>query len=338
MVLGCVAMTSVVAEPTCPVEFILSTPQAAYAIGDPIPVTLKIRSKDSSQVLEYRDDAFRSFYSGLRVIGPDGVILSHKRRRDGHAADGKGWVTVATNGSAVKDIDLTEVYSDITSFPNPHSLTATGAYSVVSHGREIAIRRVGMLSNLWVGAVTSAPLTIKIVGVDNVSLEAARQVLSEKGADRSLQLRAMTKMQYSDVTLTKGDLDRLRSLLGDSDASFKCKVICVLGAKASEGGFKVISDVFAAEKNPFVRSEIMGALGRYNTPAARKLLLDECKSRKDRSYIAALQVLGEAGDESCIDVLQEIAKVDETEWVRERAVESIKKIEASLPRGCAANK
>ena len=42
--------------------------------------------------------------------------------------------------------------------------------------------------------------------------------------------------------------------------------------------------------------------------------------------------MGAVGDESCIDVLQEISKTDETEWVRERARESIKQIEERIGR------
>ena len=321
------AFTSVGDEQSAPVELFFSTPRTEYVIGDPIPVTLQIRAKDTSRLLEYSDDAFRNFYSNLRVMRSDGVRLGHRRIRDGHAYGEKGWGTVATNGAVVKNFDLTEVYSDVTYFQRPHSLTATGEYGVVSHSEQMAIRYVGVTSNLWVGAVTSAPLAIKIIGVDSNSLQIARQVLSGEGTDRSVQLRALTKMQYSDGKLTTDDLVLLRRLLRNPNVSFKNKVIRVLGVKASEDGFKIISNVLATEKNPFVRSEAIGALEGYNTLAARKLLLEECKSGKERSYRAAVMSLGEVGDESCIDVLQEIAKTDETEWVRERALESIKKIE-----------
>jgi hypothetical protein len=322
------ALTSVGDEQAAPVELFFSTPRTEYVIGDPIPVTLLIRAKDTSQVLEYRDDAFRNFYSNLRVMRSDGVIIGNMRIKDGHAYRGQGWVTVATNGSAVKDIDLTEVYSDVTSFQRPCSLTVTGAYSVVSHSEQMAIRAVNVPSNLWVGAVMSAPLIIKILDVDSGSLQNARQVLSEGGADKSQQLRALTKMQYSGARLTADDYDLLRKLLKNPDGLFKINVICVLGVKTSEEGFKIICDVLATEEGPMVRSYAVVALERYNTPEALQLILEECKSRRERSYRAALPVLGKVGDESCIDVLQEIAKTDETDWVRERALESIKKIEA----------
>lgn len=110
------------------------------------------------------------------------------------------------------------------------------------------------------------------------------------------------------------------------------KALRVFGAKVSAEGFKVISDVLGTENDPLLRSEAIAALGRYNTPAARALILKECKARKERSYRAAVVVLGAVGDESCIDVLQEISKTDETEWVRERARESIKQIEERIGR------
>lgn len=81
-----------------------------------------------------------------------------------------------------------------------------------------------------------------------------------------------------------------------------------------------------------MRSEAIAALERYNTPEARKLLLEECEARKERSYRAAVVVLGVVGDESCIDILRKIAKTDEMEWVRERARESIKQIEERMAR------
>jgi len=347
------ALRAVGDEQAVPVELFFSTPRTEYVIGDPIPVTLQIRARDTSHVLEYSDDAFRNFYSNLRVMRSDGVRLGHRRIRDGHAYGEKGWGAVETNGSVVKSFDLTEVYSDVTIFQRPHSLTDAGAYSVVSHSEQMAIRAVGTLSNLWVGAVTSAPLTIKILDVDSDSLKGARQVLSNKSSDKSAQLRALIKMQYSTEKFTKGDFDLLRSVLGTPDVSLKNKVIRVLGVKASDEGFKIISDVLATEKNPSIRWEAILALKHYDTPAARKLILEECKERLEayrgtvftsgevgdesghdilqeiakNAYRAAVITLGEVGDESCIDVLQEIAKADETEWVRERAIESIKKIE-----------
>jgi len=320
------ALRAVGDEQAAPVELFFSTPRTEYVIGDPIPVTLQIRAKDTSQVLEYSDDAFRNFLGNLKVIGPDGK-LGYRDRRDGHAYDGKGWITVATNGSAVQDIDLTEVYPLFRHFRHPHSLTATGEYSVVNCSEKMAIRHVGVPSNIWVGAVTSAPLTIKIIGVDSGALQVARQVLSKEKTEKAMQLRALTKMQYSDSKLTADDYDILRSVLANSHVTVKNGVINVVKARSSEEGFKIIYKILATEIDPSVRSEAIVALEGYNTPAARKLIMEECKSRKERSYRAAVMSLGEVGDESCIDVLQEIAKADETEWVRERAIESIKKIE-----------
>lgn len=326
-----VAITSVAAEQAPPIELVLRTPQTAYAIGDPIPVSLLIRARDPSQLLEYRQDAVRNFYGNFTVIGPEGMKLRRLSDVDVRVSPNAEWMTVSNNGSLVRSADLTEIYSEPYYIAEPHSMTATGVYQV-SYSAEIAVRPVGVPNDLWVGPITSATLNVQIISVDSGSLRLAYQAVSEKGKDRSLQLRALTKIQYSDAPLTTGDYDLLRRSLRNSDQEIKTKVIRVFGAKVSAEGFKAISGVLATENDPLLRSEAIAALGRYNTPAARKLILDECKARKERSYRAAVVVLGAVGDESCIDVLQEIAKTDETEWVRERALESIKQIEERIGR------
>jgi hypothetical protein len=347
------ALTAVGDEQAAPVELFFNTPRTEYVIGDPIPVTLQIRARDTSHVLEYSDDAFRNFYSNLRVMRSDGVILRHRRIRDGHAPIEKGWGTVETNGSVVKSFDLTEVCVNESESSRLQSLTVTGLYSV-SYIKQISVRPVGFPSNLWVGAVTSAPLTIKILNVDSDSLKSARQVLSNTSSDKSALLRALTKMQYSTETLAKGDFDLLRSVLNTPDVDLKNKVIRVLGLKASKDGFKIISCVLATEKILSIRWEAILALKHYDTPAARKLILEECKERLEAyrgtvftsgevgddtdqmlaeiPYSRAVITLGEVGDESCFGVLQEISKRDVTDCLRERAIESIKKIEERVSK------
>ena len=70
----------------------------------------------------------------------------------------------------------------------------------------------------------------------------------------------------------------------------------------------------------------MVALGNIGTEEAISLIEKECKMRKERSYIAAVQVLGDVGRETSISILQDIYETDETAWVRETAEESINKI------------
>jgi hypothetical protein len=342
------ALTSVGDEQAAPVELFFSTPRTEYVIGDPIPVTLQIRARDTSHVLEYRDDAFRNFYRSLRVMGSDGVILRHRVIRDAHAPWENKWGTVETNGSVVKSFDLTDVCVNESASSSLQSLTVTGLYSV-SYITQISVRPVGFPSNLWVGTVTSAPLTIKILDVDSDSLKGARQVLSNMSSDRSSRLRALTKMQYSTEIFTKGDFDLLRSVLKTPDESLKIKVIYVLGVKASDEGFKIISGVLATEEILSIRWEAILALKHYDTPAARKFILEECKERLEAysgtvftsgkvgddtdqmlteiPYRRAVFTLGEVGDESCFGVLQEISKRDVTDDLREMALKSIKKIE-----------
>ncbi len=327
-----IAVMSLGAEQTPPVELLLSTPRAAYVIGDPIPVTLQIRARDTSQVLEYGDKCFSKFYMHLTVMNPDGLELFYKTKRDGHGGTSRkeGWVTVAKSGTVVRDTDLTDVYNNETRAwsSKPHSLTFTGVYHVI-YSDVVQVRPVGLESNLWVGAVTSAPLAIRIMPVDNDSLRAARRVLSKTNTELSLQLRALTKLQYSTAKLTTEDYNLLQKLLMRDDVTIDWKIIRVLSAKPSAEGFKVLSDLLATEKDYYTLSAAIAALEYFNTPAAHKLVLEECKSRTN-AYRTAVFVLGKVGDESCLGVLHEIARTDTNDLVHGQAIESIKKIEERM--------
>ncbi len=66
---------------------------------------------------------------------------------------------------------------------------------------------------------------------------------------------------------------------------------------------------------------------------SRKLLLSEIEERRERSFRAALVVLGSIGDETCISVLRDVVAKEDVDWVRERAKESLVKIQKRITKG-----
>jgi HEAT repeat protein len=94
----------------------------------------------------------------------------------------------------------------------------------------------------------------------------------------------------------------------------------------------MIAKILSTEKDPFLRSEAIASLIVYPNRLSRKLLLSEIKERRERSFHAALVVLGSVGDETCISVLRDVVVKEEVDWVRERAKESLVKIQKRMTK------
>ena len=71
----------------------------------------------------------------------------------------------------------------------------------------------------------------------------------------------------------------------------------------------------------------------YPNRLSRKLLLSEIEERRERSFRAALVVLESIGDETCISVLRDVVAKEDVDWVRERAKESLVKIQKRMTKG-----
>ena len=279
-----------VADGMPPVEFVLSTPKKAYEIGEQVPVSLCIRSRNASYMFEYKEVMSLKHDGHFSVVNPKGVKL--QRQSDcGKYAPLREWMAVTANGKLLRNAELTKIYADLRDNAKPHALTMAGNYQVV-FSAEIEIRDMKEPDKKWSGRLISAPLDIQIV-----------DPLPEK------------------------ELTFLTALYMQSDNATKTQIIRILGTKISGDSFKSIVKILTVEKDPLVRSEAIAVLERYRTSESRALLVNECIARRERSYIAAIVVLGEIGDRSCLDVLRNIASSDDDKWVRERALESIRRIE-----------
>jgi hypothetical protein len=313
-----------------PVELTLTTPQTSYVLGDRIPVSLIIRPVASSATLEYRQDLIGDFAGNFTVTGPSGAKLRRLSDSTIHVSV-DAWVVITNGGSIVKSADLTDIYGEPYEIPAPHSFNATGVYEV-TYEAVTAVRVPGGSDGRWEGRLRSQPLTIALVEPDQPALDAAYGAVAAESTNKLARLRALDRIRFSKTSLSPQEVNLLSKVFSGTDQETKIRVIRALGAKTSMKCVEAIADILRTEMDPYVRSEAMAALGHSETAEARRLVLEECQSRRERSYRAAVVVLGWIGDNSCTNALHQIAVTDDTDWVRERATESIGKIEDRLKR------
>ena len=188
-----------VADGMPPVEFVLSTPKKAYEIGEQVPVSLCIRSRNASYMFEYKEVMSLKHDGHFSVVNPKGVKL--QRQSDcGKYAPVREWMAVTANGKLLRNAELTKIYADLRDNAKPHALTMAGNYQVV-FSAEIEIRDMKEPDKKWSGRLISAPLDIQIVDVAQIPSEEDLKALFAEGGDKALQLRALMKIQYSKVPL-----------------------------------------------------------------------------------------------------------------------------------------
>lgn len=313
---------------TSPVELFLSSPSSVYKIGEDIPITLSIRSKHPSANLEFRQDVIQNMTANFIITDPEGNTLQ-RLSEDAHykiPAEDAPWIALKDNGTIIKTINITDVYTEPYDIDIPHTISKPGQYRIL-YKASVAIRADNNPVTLWQGPIQTAPINITIREVDEASLREARQILSGKNQNgKKEELQALNRMRYSTSQMPPSDYELLQAVLDKSDQEVKMYVFRILGAKHNDQSFGVILHALRSETNPYVRAEAIGALRHFKSPAALHLVMDECKTRRERSYRAAIVVLGSIGDKTAIPILQEIADTDDTEWVRVRAMDIIKQI------------
>ena len=94
----------------------------------------------------------------------------------------------------------------------------------------------------------------------------------------------------------------------------------------TDTSYKILKKSLDDKHGPIVRAEIIAAIGSFNNSDAMAVMVTEIKARRERSYRAAVVMLGSIGDKSVVSLLEEVASTDETDWVRDRANESIEEI------------
>jgi hypothetical protein len=85
-------------------------------------------------------------------------------------------------------------------------------------------------------------------------------------------------------------------------------------------------EILRNDQNSAVRSFAAHALGVLAVTKSVPALVKVVESRQDRSYRAAIRALGKIGDPRAIPVLENVAKEDPVEWVRDAARQAIQKI------------
>jgi hypothetical protein len=309
-----------------PVQLFLSTPHPAYAVGDPIPVSLSIRPTDASPALEYREDIDRNFDANFSVLSPVGVKLKRLSDTNSRVGGSVSWGPLPQDKTLlIKTGDLAQIYSEPYYIQESHSFTVPGEYNIY-YSALVVVRRAGTNTILWENLVTTQPLTIKITEVDSDLLNLAYIQLSDDKTPLPAVLGALSKVRYSKGSPNNEQFKILQRIFTGGNQDIKTAIIRTLSEHPCEESFKIIEQILMTEKNPMIRSEAIAALGMFKGDKVIQLVKDECHGRKERSYRAAVVILGNIGDDSCIDILREISSSDETEWVRQRAKESIEKI------------
>ncbi len=83
------------------------------------------------------------------------------------------------------------------------------------------------------------------------------------------------------------------------------------------------------EKSPDVRANAANALGKLKSTRSVPILIEEVRTRQERSYRAAIRALGWIKDKRALPVLKDVAENDPEKWIRKIAKESISAIQQS---------
>lgn len=311
-----------------PINVSIKAEHARYTAGESIVVSLVV-VPERNEVIEFREDFFVKLRDKFEVLNPRGEKLISTSEVIYRPASPYRWFEASKEKPYVYSIDLAkDVFIPSSHRPFPTGLELVGSYSVryLSH---TAVRYPERKDDaVWEGEARSNVLQLNIVAPTTQEFEEAIDTLSTQGASETEKIRAVKKIEH----LSSGrKVDVYSTALKDQSKAVRTAAIRAIGDTKSQEAFLALKGRLD-ERDPFVRAEIIAAIGKFRSPEAISLLVDEVKSKHERSYRAAVVLLGDIGDETALPVLTEVAESDSTDWVRERARESIKKILASSPR------
>lgn len=125
------------------------------------------------------------------------------------------------------------------------------------------------------------------------------------------------------------DFETLQALVRDEDTSemYRRRAMTALGKwpDREDQALEVIESVLPG-LNEIERITAVSALGRIGTPAARDVLL-ECRDDVPDVRRQAVKALGRIQDEPAETTIREMAAQDESEMVRETALEQIQQLD-----------
>lgn len=315
-----------------PLNVVLSINES-HEIGDSIPVcaTLLVDDLEGKGDFEFEIDGNKGV--DFSVTDPGGRLLRRLSDREVSVLTGNQWIAATNRMTKVVDVDLAEIYCEPYVSQTPHDFNVTGLYHITC-SIDVSVRARNAAGVISQSRISSKEYPLRILPVNSNSVEKSWSVIENcEHSNVKETISALLKIKSDPKELTHTDIAKLNVMYGKAiSGTVKANIFRLIGAKKPIGGVDLIENVLLSEKDPFLRSEAMGALVGYDCEKSRKVLVEEVKSRRERSYRAAMVVLGYLGREDCIDVLKEVVKGDEIDWVRARANESIMQIRARSNR------
>lgn len=311
------------------VNVVLSV-NGSHEIGDRIPacVTLLVDDLKGKGDLEFKIDENKGV--DFSVTDPRGNRLRRLSDKKISVLTGNQWIVSTNRMTKIAEVDLTEIYCAPYVSQTPHDFNATGVYHITC-SLNVSVRARNATGVMAQRRISSKEYPLRIFPATSNSLEKSWCVVENcEHSTAKEAISALVKIQSDPKELAHNDMAKLKVMYNKTFPEVKTYILRLIGAKKPTGGIDFVENVLLSEKNPFLRSEAMGALLGYDCEQSRKLLVEEVKSRRERSYRAAIVVLGYLGNEDCVDILKEVVKTDEIDWVRARANESIMQIRARL--------
>ncbi len=310
----------VVAQDAPAVRVILKASAAAYSVGDPIPVELTVEPVDG-RVMEFSEEFFANLKDKFVISNPRNQLVRSMSEFHYSISSPPKWLPTTKQRPYTLRFDLSELYPEPHDVQYPHDLGEPGTYRIRYKG-EISLRIVKSPAVSWRGQIESSEMAISVaVPSEQESRQAADRLINPSTLETD-KLRALNKAKYLNPDQR---MAVFRHAVKSSNETIQVRALRLLGREQSSQTVEILKGALAAN-SPLVRSEAVASLGKNGSPEAVELIKEEARSRKERSYRAAVVVLGEIGDESALPILESIATTDQTDWVRERARESIEKI------------
>lgn len=307
------------------------TINGSYEIGDCIPACVTLLSDDLKCKGDFEFKIDENKGVNLSVINPSGRCLRRLSDKKISVLTGNRWIASTNRVTKVAEVDLAEVYSEPYVSQVPHDFSVTGVYHIIC-SIDVSVRARNATGVVSQRQISSVEYPLRIVPVSGTSMERSWRQIENNGRSNAKEvISALVKIKSDSKELEHNDISKLKNMYNRTvSETVKTYVLRLIGARKPTGGVDLVENVLLSENNPLLRSEAMCALLGYDCEKSLKLLVEEVKSRRERSYRAAIVVLGCLGKEDCIDVLNEVVKTDEIDWVRVRANESIMQIRARL--------
>ena len=121
--------------------------------------------------------------------------------------------------------------------------------------------------------------------------------------------------------------------LGDPDTAARVAAVPLVGSLGPRAAIGILSDVFAQDEDPLVRSRGVAALTRLDGPDARRLLRERALADDDAGLrMQALNALDQSEGERAINVLAQALRQDPESKVRMTAIRAFGRVGGAWAR------